>query len=78
MGSLEWRCEAHVDAAPDIVYAWMSDFTKDDHNSDAYKRGTKIDPAKLAKQKPATGASAKPSKPKAKPASGAEGPEAAS
>jgi hypothetical protein len=52
MGSATWRCEARLDAAPDAVYAWMSDLTADDHNSAAYKRGAGVDPAK--KQKPAT------------------------
>ena len=49
MGSLRWRCEGSIDARPDDVYAWMTDFTADDHNSEAYKRGAGVDPKKKAK-----------------------------
>lgn len=49
MGSAQWACETHLDADPDAVYAWMTDFTRDDHNSEAYKRGAGVDPGKKAK-----------------------------
>ena len=39
MGSVSWRVSAVVAAPPDAVYAWMTDFTTDDHNSEAYRRG---------------------------------------
>ncbi|HVM44754.1 MAG TPA: SRPBCC family protein [Candidatus Thermoplasmatota archaeon] len=49
MGSATWRCEAYVDVPPDDVYAWLTDFSTDDHASDAYKRGAGIDPRKRTK-----------------------------
>lgn len=52
MGSAQWKVEEHIEAAPDVVYAWMTDFRPDDHDSEAYKRGAGIDPTK--KQKPST------------------------
>lgn len=49
MGSVTWKGEAFIEASPDVVYAWMTDLTRDDHNSDAYRRGAGIDPSKPAK-----------------------------
>lgn len=49
MGSAQWSCETLVDADPDVVYAWLTDFGKDDHNSEAYKRGAGVDPRKKTK-----------------------------
>ncbi|HET6403138.1 MAG TPA: SRPBCC family protein [Candidatus Thermoplasmatota archaeon] len=49
MGSLTWRCEGTVDAQPDDVYAWLTDFSADDHSSEAYRRGAGIDARKRTK-----------------------------
>lgn len=40
MGSVTWRASGTVRADPDAVYAWMTDFTADDHGSEAYLRGS--------------------------------------
>lgn len=50
MGSATWRATGLVEGSPDEVYAWMTDFTSDDHNSEAFKRGAGVKPGK--KQKP--------------------------
>lgn len=39
-----WSFEAVVAAPPDAVYAWMSDFTEDDHARPAFKRGAGVKP----------------------------------
>lgn len=39
MGSVTWRLSGIVAASPDAVWAWLTDFTEDDHNSAAYRRG---------------------------------------
>src|SRR5688500_10820524 len=49
MGSATWRATGTVEADPDRVYAWLTDFTDDDHNSPAYTRGAGIPPDKKTK-----------------------------
>lgn len=39
MGAVTWHASAIVHASPDDVWAWMTDFTSDDHNGEAYLRG---------------------------------------
>lgn len=51
MGSVTWRCSDTIAASPDVVYTWLIDFTADDHNSEAYRRGAGVPPEK--KRKPA-------------------------
>src|SRR5439155_21501752 len=34
-----WSFEAHVDAPPDAVYAWMTDYSEDDHANERFRRG---------------------------------------
>jgi hypothetical protein len=36
-----WRFEARIDATPDAVYAWMSDYRDDDHANERFRRGAK-------------------------------------
>ncbi|MHB8604313.1 MAG: SRPBCC family protein [Thermoplasmatota archaeon] len=36
---VEWNYAAHVRAAPDAVFAWMTEFTEDDHTRPAFRRG---------------------------------------
>lgn len=35
-----WSFEATLDAPPDAVYAWMTDYQEDDHANAAFKRGS--------------------------------------
>lgn len=49
MGSVTWKEETTIAAAPDAVFAWMSDFTEDDHNTEAFRRGAGVDPTKKRK-----------------------------
>lgn len=48
--ALEWRHAAHVAADPDAVYGWLTDYTEDDHASDAFRAAAdaKGKPAKRA------------------------------
>lgn len=39
-----WRFDAHVAASPDAAYAWMSDFTEDDHTRPAFLEGSGAKP----------------------------------
>jgi hypothetical protein len=39
MATLAWAHAGDVDARPDAVYAWMSDFRPDDHATAAFLRG---------------------------------------
>lgn len=39
-----WSFAARVEAPPDDVYAWMSDFREDDHARPAFKRGAGMRP----------------------------------
>lgn len=42
MGEVTWAFEGHVEASPDAVYAWLTDFSGDDHASEAYRRGAGV------------------------------------
>ena len=46
MGHVRWYCSGIVAAPADVVYAWLTDFTEDDHNSEAYRRGAGVKPKK--------------------------------
>lgn len=52
MGSARWYCSGIVAAPANVVYAWMTDFTEDDHNSDAYRRGAGVKPRNAKRGKP--------------------------
>lgn len=39
-----WSFQAYVDARPEDVFAWLSDFTEDDHARPAFRRGAGVDP----------------------------------
>ena len=39
-----WRYEARIEAPPDAVYAWMSDFREDDHARPAFLEGSGAKP----------------------------------
>lgn len=51
MGSARWHCSGIVAAPADVVYSWLTDFSPDDHNSEAYKRGAGVRPKKGRKGK---------------------------
>jgi len=36
-----WKLSGRLSARPAAVFAWMTDFREDDHNSEAYHRGAK-------------------------------------
>ena len=42
MGSVTWRVTDLVAASPDAVWAWMIDFSADDHASEAFRRGAGV------------------------------------
>lgn len=42
MGSVTWRMSDVVDGPPEAVWAWLTDFTKDDHATEAFRRGAGI------------------------------------
>lgn len=39
-----WSFSARVDASPDAVYAWMSDYSEDDHANPRFKAGAGVKP----------------------------------
>ena len=44
-----WAFEARLDAPPDAVYAWMTDYQHDDHANAHFQRGSKSSPKDRAK-----------------------------
>ncbi|MCA1813732.1 MAG: SRPBCC family protein [Halobacteriales archaeon] len=40
-----WSFEAEVAASPDDAYAWMTDYTADDHGSPAFLKGSGMKPS---------------------------------
>lgn len=48
MGSVSWRVSDLVDGPPDAVWAWMTDFSQDDHSTEAYRRGAGVKKARAA------------------------------
>src|SRR5882672_10731032 len=38
-----WSFEAHVDAPADAVYAWMTDYSEDDHANDRFRKGAGVE-----------------------------------
>jgi hypothetical protein len=44
IGRIEWHLEAQVDAPPDDVYGWLTDYQPDDHTRPAFCRGARAAP----------------------------------
>lgn len=42
MGSVSWRVSELIEGSPDAVWAWMTDFSQDDHATEAYRRGAGV------------------------------------
>lgn len=43
MAPIAWAKSAHVDASPDAVFEWMTDFQVDDHGRPAFVKGSGAD-----------------------------------
>lgn len=43
MGSVTWRVTDVVDGPPEAVWAWMTEFSPDDHASEAFRRGAGVE-----------------------------------